>query len=439
MLRLPPVTAPLVSVVVVSARDVERLVRCLTRVAEGAPGAELEMIVVLNAAEPGMAETLAARVSGVRVVTSEVPLGFAGGVNLGARHARGTFLHVLHDDTEVEPGWLDALVAALHDHPRAGAAGSLVFDLDGGAVQTAGHVLWRDGRTEPPWRGAAPDPASFDAVVPVDYCSSSSLLIRTGSWRAVGGFDEELHPGQYVDVDLAMGLRHHGQLVVLAPGSRVRHARGGSASPHVRAVAWRRNRERFLRKWAEDLAHQEPFAEDDGALDRAHAATARRARLVLERDPAPVAPRDDPPAPGVPESESDRVRREHRQLRRDVAFKAAALSDLDAALEHAQAHARGAEERVTAAARELDRVHAAHAAEHEARLALERRADELTRTLADRDAELIALRARSRTLDAILAGRWWRLRNRLHALARPLAAGRLRAVNRRSRRSAGAP
>src|SRR3954452_21806972 len=115
------------------------------------------MVVVLNAAVPAVCEAVAGAAD-VGAVRSDVPLGFAGGVNLGVRHARGDVLHVLHDDTEVEPGWLDALLEALDREPRAGLVGSLVLDRLG-TVQTAGYVLWRDGSTEPPWGdGAPPDP-----------------------------------------------------------------------------------------------------------------------------------------------------------------------------------------------------------------------------------------------------------------------------------------
>jgi GT2 family glycosyltransferase len=54
------------------------------------------------------------------VITSPTNLGFAGGVNLGARHARGSHLALLNDDATATPGWLDTAVAILTD-PRVAA------------------------------------------------------------------------------------------------------------------------------------------------------------------------------------------------------------------------------------------------------------------------------------------------------------------------------
>jgi GT2 family glycosyltransferase len=381
---VPPSDQPHVSVVIVAAKRAERLVGCIEGVVREAPrDVGLEVVVVPNAAEPGLREALEGEVEGVRIVESEVPLGFAGGVNLGARHARGETLHVLHDDAEVCPGWLDGLLAALDERPEAGAVGSLVLNMDG-TVQSGGHVLWRDGRTGPVPADLLPTAASY----PVDYCASASLLVRREAWDAIGGLDEGFHPAYYVDVDMAMALRRAGYTIVCEPRSRVRHVRGGSSREAFRTFVSGRNRERFTAKWAEDLGHQEPYADDGEAHARARQAAERRARAVAAgprpaRAGAPAAP---------PEAESDALLRERRQLLRDIAVKDAYVEEL---------------ERIRAFA-DSELVRRAEAQERlEADGALAQRA------LEDLGAEIDRLRQRLEVLDAIEAGGWWRLRRRL--------------------------
>ena len=152
----PTFDEPRASIVIAANGASTLLERCLERLAATVTHAiAFETIVVLNSAEEGRAEELQARVPGARIEASRVNLGLAGALNRGRTKARGEFLVLLHDDAEVEPGWLEALVAAAERDPRAGAVGSLVLDLDGG-VQAAGAELLPDGRTRLPWAPGKP-------------------------------------------------------------------------------------------------------------------------------------------------------------------------------------------------------------------------------------------------------------------------------------------
>lgn len=319
---------PKVSIVVVATRNADRLARCLDGLAREAPvGVALEILVVLNAAEAcveSMANDLGER---VRTVSSEVPLGFAGGVNLGVRHARGELLHILHDDAEVEAGWLDPLIAAVDGSPEVGAAGSLVLDPNG-EFQTAGAILWRDGRTAPLSERMAAEAVGRGETYPVDYCASASLLVRREALETAGGLDERFHPAYYVDVDLAMALRHHGYLTVCEPRSRVRHARGGSSREMFRVFVSERNRELFSAKWADDLSDQAPYGDDAEARSRAREVTETYARRIAAADSrGPDLPGDRPSL--APETPEERLRRERRQLLRDVVLKDAYIAELE--------------------------------------------------------------------------------------------------------------
>ena len=258
-----------------------------------------ETIVVLNNATPDAAAQLRAKVTGVEVVASPVNLGLAGAGNRGRSLARGEFLVLLHDDAEVEPGWLEALVETADAHPEAGAVGGTVLYPDG-RLQDAGLILWRDASTSSPWVGQAPAPASFTRLRAVDYCGTSSLLVRSAGWDAVGGLDERFYPVYYVDVDLAMALRRRGWVVLFQPASRIRHHRGASGPPAFRSFVSQRNRRMFREKWRAALEEHEPpgrnsVAAVERALARAEAlAESRRRRPVMEADPPPQPAAFDP-------------------------------------------------------------------------------------------------------------------------------------------------
>jgi GT2 family glycosyltransferase len=361
-LTLPTPAAPRVSVIIPAAARPELLHACLRSLTMHGPRLiPFETLVVLNAPTSAAETLLRQRVTGVRVVSSPVNLGLAGAGNRGRTLARGEYLVLLHDDAEVEPGWLEALVAAAEAHPEAGAVGGKVLHPDG-SLQNAGMVLWRDATTAPPWIGPPPPPGTFDRPRAVDYCGTSSLLVHAATWDAVGGLDERFFPAYYVDVDLAMAIRRQGQVVWYEPRSIIRHHRGASGEMRYRLFVTHRNRGLFREKWESALTEHEPREEDSAAaIGRALARAEGRADNARQGPP--------PPAPHQERPAFDPALQERQYLERNLALQRAYAGHLAAALEEAFA-------------------------------------------------ELPELRARAATLAAIERGRWWRLYLRLLPLLR---------------------
>lgn len=274
MLTIPRSPEPRVSVIIPCVDGNRFLQACLRSLAANAPrDLPFETIVVVNDAP---ASDVTGELAGATFLASRANLGLAGAGNRGRRVARGEFLLLLHDDAEVEPGWMEALVAAADADPQAGAIGGKVLDPDG-TLQNAGMVLHPDGTTGPPWSGAPPDPSAFDERRKVDYCGTSSLLVRAATWDAIGGLDEQFFPAYYVDVDLAAGIRALGQHVLYEPRSVIRHHRGSSTSRRFALYVTARNRERFLMKWGGGAETQRaPHDESLEAQELRH--------LLAERD-----------------------------------------------------------------------------------------------------------------------------------------------------------
>lgn len=290
---------------------------CLGSLARHLPSdISCEVIVVLNQSTPELEQCLRETKLRLRVVRSGVNLGLAGAGNRGRSVARGELLVILHDDAEVESGWLEALVATVDEHPEAGAVGGKVLFPDG-SLQDAGKILWRDGSTFPPWVGRAPSPAAFNQVRAVDYCGTSSLLIRAALWDAGGGMDETYYPVYYVDVDLCMSVRAHGRVVLYQPKSRIRHHRGASTgSRDYRDFVTRRNRVPFLKKWAADMQDYELPDETPEGIAQAIA----RAQAVAESCRQNLRPIPRKRRPRFNAAEQDRVHLEkERALKADYA------------------------------------------------------------------------------------------------------------------------
>jgi GT2 family glycosyltransferase len=350
LIVLPSSPEPRVSILIVTARQPRLLVRCLESLARCGSTIPFEVVLVLNDALPDVETLVRERVSGATVLSSSVQLGLAGGSNRARSAARGELLVLFHDDAEAEPGWLEGLVETIDAHPEAGAVGSRMLNPDG-TPQSLGSVLWSEGSAVALGGPRSLLPAS-ETTFAVDYCGSSSLLIRRSAWDAIGGADERFYPAFYVDVDLCLGIWTRGKAVLATPASRVRHTKSASTEPRFRELLYRRNREILQDKWREALEAFEPPA--PGSIEGLQRAVERaQARWRRVRDEAGhlSTPSPSTPPPFDPDVQERRI--------------------LEIALDLQKAWA------------------------------------------ADLDAELAVLRERSDVLDRIESGRWWRLYSRL--------------------------
>ena len=226
--------------VIVAFRSGAVLGRCLEAL-ERDDSAEAEVIVVDNGAEADEIEQARAR-AGVLVVGDGENLGFSGGSNLGASHARGEKLFFLNPDTMVEPGTLGALARRLDDdgvgivmprlrlHDRPELLNSL------GAVIHISGMAWSDGFAAPL--------SQLDGAREITYANGSVLAIRRELFEELGGFTDQLF-AYHEDLELGWRARMRGLRIVLDPAGDVLHDYDHRRNPAKNALM-ERNRLIFL-------------------------------------------------------------------------------------------------------------------------------------------------------------------------------------------------
>ena len=121
-ISLPAAEAPLVSVLVPALDHVEYTLCCLAAMCRHPPAASFE-VVAIDAGSTDDSPRLLTLLSNLVYLRNETTQGFVRSINQAAHAARGRFLLLLNNDTQVQPGWLDELVAAFDD-PDVGIAGS---------------------------------------------------------------------------------------------------------------------------------------------------------------------------------------------------------------------------------------------------------------------------------------------------------------------------
>jgi GT2 family glycosyltransferase len=258
-IAFPTSDHPTVSIIIPVFNNWHFTYKCLRSVYEHTHGS-YEIIVVDNHSTDITPKLLAA-MQNIRVITNETNEVFVNACNQAARSANGNYLLLLNNDTEVTPGWLEALLAPFSDS-RTGIVGAkLVYP--NGTLQEAGGIIWRDGTGCNFGHGDDPDLPQYSYRRAVDYCSGACLMLSRALWEEVGGFDQRYAPAYYEDTDLCFAVRALHYKVVYQPAARVIHYGGASAGKETTSGYKRYqeiNRHKFVEKWQETLNTEHVFS-----------------------------------------------------------------------------------------------------------------------------------------------------------------------------------
>ena len=219
--------APSVAVVIPSWNSAELLPRCLDSLrGQGA----IETFVVDNGSTDGTVDLLRER--GIPHLTLPENRGFATAVDRAVAATRAPLVLPLNADTELEPGAVAALVAALEADPSLGGVAPRILQVEGGArdvsaarLYSAGQALTRDGRAVE--IGAGEGQAGHDRGGEVFGVCGAACLLRRELFTDLGGYDESFF-SFYEDVDLNVRARIAGRRFAYFPEAVVWHL--GNAS-----------------------------------------------------------------------------------------------------------------------------------------------------------------------------------------------------------------
>jgi N-acetylglucosaminyl-diphospho-decaprenol L-rhamnosyltransferase len=222
-----------VTVVSVCYNSLAVLPDMLASVPAGTP-----VVLVDNASRDVAALTELAEVRGATLLRNAENRGFGPACNQGAAIATTEFLLFLNPDAALQPGAIEALVAAAARYPDFGAMNPRILNADGSPYFKRGSVLVPKSAWLPRGWPAA------DRVVPV--LTGAAFFVRRADFEAVGGFDPAIFL-YHEDDDLALRLQAARGPLYFIHDAAVRHMSGHSTtrSPQVAALkAWHMGRSR---------------------------------------------------------------------------------------------------------------------------------------------------------------------------------------------------
>jgi GT2 family glycosyltransferase len=230
---------PLLSLVILGFRNFDVTTRaCLDSLIPWLDDPQVELLVVDNGSDDNSAaltQEWCDQHPTARCLLGQTNLGFAGGMNWGASHARGRWLFLVNNDTVFPEACLDALKNVLLSAPIDVAMLGPVTNAAGN-----GQRLWKPGATHSDWLrlGHWLHTNPGGELMQTYRCDFFCIAIRHDVWNALGGLDLAFGLGYYEDFDFSLRLRSAGYRQMITEDVFVLHVGSATfkASPAARAL-----------------------------------------------------------------------------------------------------------------------------------------------------------------------------------------------------------
>ncbi len=271
-----PESAPLVSIVIPTKDHVETLDACVMSIAQKATYANYEIVLVENNSEDpetfAYYETLLERIAAAsggkgtaRVEWWPGEFNYSQIINFGVEHAKGDYLLLLNNDTEViSPGFIEEMMGYLM-RPDAGVVGAKLYFADH-LVQHAGILVGVRGALahanqdfsakREGYLARAVRPGNFSAV------TGACQMVRRDVFEQVGGYNEEFAVG-FNDADFCLRVREAGYRTIFTPYAELYHyeftSRGREEANEEKLRRWKREQALFMQRWPEFFLTGDPW------------------------------------------------------------------------------------------------------------------------------------------------------------------------------------
>lgn len=222
--------SPLVTIIIPSKDNYHLLKRCISSIYQKTDYKQFEIIIVDNNSTDSNTlcylETIVVSQLNLRVLHYNEPFNYSAMNNLAAQQAKGEYLLLLNDDTEIIMNeWLNRLLQYAQ-HDGVGAVGARLIYQDK-TIQHAGVILGLDDLAHHPGnKEEMSEPGYMNRYqVPQTFCAvtGACLLVNKSKFDEVAGLNENELKVLYNDVDLCLKLKNAGYRNVWTPFSTLIH------------------------------------------------------------------------------------------------------------------------------------------------------------------------------------------------------------------------
>ncbi|GAA4310965.1 glycosyltransferase family 2 protein [Mucilaginibacter gynuensis] len=194
----------------------------------------LDIVMGDNASTDGSVAMVKSLYPSIKIIENADNYGFTGGYNRVLEQVEADYFILLNSDVEVQPGWIEPVIAMMEADPQVAAAAPKIRSYAqkdsfehagaaGGFIDSFGYPFCR-GRM---FYQIEQDHGQYDQSGEVFWASGASLFIKKHCWDEAGGFDDRFF-AHMEEIDLCWRLKNLGYKIMYCAESTIFHVGGGT-------------------------------------------------------------------------------------------------------------------------------------------------------------------------------------------------------------------
>lgn len=242
----------LTTIITVNFHQPEVTIDFLKSVAKSYAPTQVEVIIVDNGADKNMELIFQPHFANIKYIQSKENLGFAGGNNLGIKLAKGDYIFLLNNDTEIPEGCIETMIAELEANQNIGLLSPLLLYFDQkNIVQYAGFTPMNYLVARNAYIGQFEKNIGqySGKTYQTGFCHGAAVMCRKADLQKAGLMDETYFL-YYEELDWCEKFKQIGKEIWFTGKTYVYHKESisvGKASP-LKIYFNTRNRMLFIRK-----------------------------------------------------------------------------------------------------------------------------------------------------------------------------------------------
>ncbi|MGB3182171.1 MAG: glycosyltransferase family 2 protein [Cyclobacteriaceae bacterium] len=210
-----------------------------------------EIVMVDNASRKDPTEVITSRYPEVRLIVTDKNYGFTGGNNIAMRAARGDYMFVVNNDTEVGGDLLERLLEPFAQDPEVGVVSPKIYYYEEqDLIQFAGFTKVNPitGRNEC-IGNQEKEQGQYDVQNETYYAHGAAMLVKKEVIEKTGMFADMFFI-YYEELDWSARIRNAGYKIIYQPTTSIVHKESitmGKESP-LKAYYHTRNRILYMRR-----------------------------------------------------------------------------------------------------------------------------------------------------------------------------------------------
>ena len=228
------------SIIIISYNTRELTRNCIRSIYDSEPTMSFEIIVYDNASQDGSLNALAEEFPQIKLIASDINIGFAAANNIARSSAVGERLLLLNPDTQIISTGIETLYQFADKHPKPGVFGGASYTLSNELDYRScwgSPSLWSlmcrslglsvFGRNVPLLNPEEIPNWNRDSVRDVGVISGCFFMLDTDKWDELGGFDDDYFMYSE-EADLCARAQKMSLDCVYVPYAKILHVGGAS-------------------------------------------------------------------------------------------------------------------------------------------------------------------------------------------------------------------